>query len=177
MVKRFFLIRPALLLAAASLLSCAAHGQRRLSVEDRETIRRTLEFSSGAGSKLLEVDNVNGGIEIRKASGSGRARTVNGPVNVTFARNPMSASHFGSINGDIDVTLQPGLSADIRFKTFNGGVYTDLPVTTLPATVDAQRRNGKISYRTEYSSVRAGDGGAVLEFDAFNGDVRIRQAK
>jgi hypothetical protein len=41
----------------------------------------------------------------------------------------------------------------------------------------SERRNGKLVYKTEFSRVRAGNGGLVLEFDAFNGDVRIRQAK
>src|SRR5207244_876327 len=44
--------------------ACAASGQRRLSVRDHETIRRTLDFATGGTARLLEVDNVNGSIRV-----------------------------------------------------------------------------------------------------------------
>jgi hypothetical protein len=272
-------------------VSCVANGQRRFDVEDRETIRRTLEFARGNGTKTLEVDNVNGrirvigydgsnvemvankmirarsqaalqmakqevrlditdnadtiniyvdqpgherstqssshsnwnnhdyevtfdfevrvprraeihlwtvnggsievedvagdfnvnningAIEMRNVSGSGRVHTINGAVNVGFANNPKGASQFGSLNGDIEVTFRPDLSADLRFKTFNGGVYTDFPVTASPTALTPERRNGKFVYRNEFSQARIGQGGPTLEFDGFNGNVRIRQGK
>jgi len=125
----------------------------------------------------FNVNNINGAIEMRNVSGSGRAHTINGPVNVAFAENPKEDSHFGSLNGDIDATFRPDLSADLRFKTFNGGVYTDFPVTTLPSAPDTLRQNGKLVLRNEFSNVRIGKGGPTLEFDGFNGNVRIRQGK
>lgn len=287
-------MRRALLLLASVLMiaGCVATGQGRFSTEDRETIRRTLEFSPGQGTKILEVDNVlgsirvigydgrnvemvanrtiqadskekveaakaeimlditdksdtvsisvegldygrssrwtnrvsrrdpgykvifdfeirvprqseirlanvgdgdiqvenltggfdveniNGGIEMKGLAGSGRAHTINGPVTVVFASNPMNASHFGSLNGDVEVTFQRNLSADLRFKSFNGGVYTDFPVSALPEPVNkGERRNGRFVYRNTFSGARIGNGGPMLEFDGFNGDVRILQAK
>jgi hypothetical protein len=126
----------------------------------------------------FEVSNVNGGIEMTGISGSGRAQTINGPVDVKFAGNPSRSSSFKSMNGPVDVTFQRNLSADLRFKSFNGGVYTDFPVSALPAPVNtAQRRNGTFIYRNEFEGARIGNGGPLLEFDGFNGDVRIRQAK
>jgi hypothetical protein len=124
------------------------------------------------------VENINGGIEMKGISGSGRVRTINGPVTVVFTANPPKDSHFGSLNGDIDVTFPQDLSADLRFKSFNGGVYTDFPVGALPEPVNQpERRNGKFVYRSTFSGARIGNGGSMLEFDGFNGDVRIRRAK
>jgi hypothetical protein len=126
----------------------------------------------------FDVNNINGGIDMRGVAGSGRAHTINGPVTVNFARNPQRNSHFGSLNGDIEVTFQGNLSADLRFKSFNGGVYTDFPVKALPTPVNTpERRDGKFVYRNTFSGARIGDGGPMLEFDGFNGDVRILQAK
>ena len=126
----------------------------------------------------FDVNNINGGIEMRGIAGSGRAHTINGKVKVEYAGNPKEASHFGSLNGNVEVTFQRSLSADVRYKTFNGGVYTDFPVTTLPAPANTpERRNGKFVYKAEYQGVRIGNGGPVLEFDGFNGNVRILQAK
>jgi len=135
-----------------------------------------IEVEDVAGD--FTVNNINGAIEMRNVAGSGRAHTINGPVNVFFASNPKGSSHFGSLNGDIEVTFRADLSADLKFKTFNGGVYTDFPVTTVPTSLGtAQRRDGKFVYRNEFSQVRIGQGGPILEFDGFNGNIRIRQGK
>ena len=77
-------------------------------------------------STRLRLCTVNGGdvhVAVRRAtststtstaritlsgiSGSGRAATVNGSVSAVFAENPKSASQFKSVNGDLDVILQP----------------------------------------------------------------------
>lgn len=126
----------------------------------------------------FDVSAVAGSIEMTKVSGSGRAHTINGPVNVTFATNPTKNSYFGSLNGVVDVTFQRNLSADLKFKTFNAGVYTDFPVSALPTAVNTpQTRNGMFVYKNEYQGARVGQGGPMLEFDGFNRDIRIRQAK
>jgi hypothetical protein len=124
------------------------------------------------------VNNINGGIEMRKIAGSGLAHTINGSVRVTFDKNPTEDSHFGALNGEVDVTFRPDLSADLRFKSFNGGVYTDFPVTTVPSIVNAARTaSGKFVYRNDFSQARVGKGGPTLEFDGFNGNIKIREGK
>jgi len=126
----------------------------------------------------FDVSNVTGGIELSGIAGSGRAQTVNGSIDVRFAANPARSSSFKTVNGTIEVRFQRNLSADLRFKSFNGGVYTDFPVSALPTPVNAaQTRNGRFVYRNEFEGARIGNGGPMLEFDGFNGDVRILQAK
>src|SRR5438132_12096235 len=78
------------------------------------------------------VGNVNGDVEMDNIAGSGTARTVNGPVKVSFRQNPRENSDFRTINGDVDLRFAPGLAADFRFKTFNGSIYSDFTVTALP---------------------------------------------
>jgi hypothetical protein len=123
----------------------------------------------------FQIENVNGGIEMLDIAGAGSARTVNGPVRAVFDENPPGATSFASVNGDIVVYLQGGLSADIMMKTFNGKIYTDFDVTRLPALRPAaERRDGKFIYRSDRGfGVRVGAGGPELSFDAFNGDIRI----
>lgn len=126
----------------------------------------------------FDVNHVNGDIDMLEASGSGRAYTVNGRLNVTFADNPKKDSYFGSVNGEIAVTFRPNLSADLRFKSFNGGVYTDFPATALNIPPTGERRNGKFVYKTNgFSGARVGNGGPKIEFDGFNGNVRILRAR
>jgi hypothetical protein len=126
-----------------------------------------------AGS--FDVDNVNGAIRLTSMRGSGRAETVNGAVTASFVENPQSASEFKSVNGPIDVTFRRGLSADLKMKTFNGGLYTDFDVAPLPGLVRvAERLAGRLVYKADrFTLYRVGGGGPQLTFDAFNGDVRI----
>jgi len=125
------------------------------------------------------VKGLNGRIDMEGVSGSGSVHTLNGKVRVAFAHNPQRDCEFHTLNGAMDVYFQPPFDADLQFKTLNGGVYTDFPVTTLASTPGtADRRNGKFVYKSHgFSSARVGNGGPELTFDAFNGDIRILQAK
>jgi len=125
-----------------------------------------------------DVENINGGITMRDVAGSGRAYALNGGLHVTFTDNPRENSYFGSLNGVVEASFRPGLSADIRFKTFNGAVYTDFPVVTYLPTEPGktERRDGKYVYKSNsFTGVRVGTGGPELKFDAFNGNIRILQ--
>lgn len=124
----------------------------------------------------FDVHNVNGGISMTGLSGSGRAYAVNGAVSVVFAENPTGESYFGSLNGDVSVVLREDLSARLMVKTFNGDVYTDFPTTyvrELPPLVLESRRGKRVYKSSGFFGLRVGSGGPALEFDAFNGDIRI----
>jgi hypothetical protein len=127
----------------------------------------------------FDAENINGGLELLEVSGSGHAYALNRPVKVLFSRNPAAASDFGSLNGDVEIAFRPGLSADLWMKTFNGHAYTDFDVSALPGRAGVrEQRDGKFVYKTnEFFGVRAGNGGPELKFDAFNGDIRIRNRK
>src|SRR5262245_37840456 len=44
--------------------ACIARGERRFKFQNEETINRTLEFSSGNGTKTLELDMIRGSIRV-----------------------------------------------------------------------------------------------------------------
>ena len=121
------------------------------------------------------VRNVNGDIELDSMAGSGLAHTVNGPVKVTFRRNPQENSSFQSVNGNIDLFFARGLSADFRFKTFNGGIYSDFPVTTMPLQAPTkEERGGKVVFRADrFTAARISNGGPEIKIENLNGDIRI----
>jgi len=122
-----------------------------------------------------DIHGLNGGIDMQEVSGSGNIQTLNGSLNVAFSRNPQRETHFKSLNGRIDVHFQPPLDADLHFKTFNGAVYTDFDLTSLPIPAGSmENRDGKFVYRSNRSMAgRAGKGGPLLDFDAFNGAIRL----
>ncbi|HXV59451.1 MAG TPA: hypothetical protein VEK15_02070 [Vicinamibacteria bacterium] len=134
------------------------------------------EIRVDAVSGIFDVKNVNGGISITNASGSGRAYAVNGDVSVVFAENPAAASYFGSLNGDVSAVFEADLSARLMVKTFNGDLYTDFPTTYLRELppIDLAQRHGKKVYESSgYYGLQVGAGGPPIELDAFNGDIRV----
>jgi len=75
----------------------------------------------------------------------------------------------------VDVYFQPDFNADLHFKTFHGGVYSDFDVAPLPVKVGAgQNLNGKFVYRSNGGgSAQVGKGGPSLSFSGFNGSIRL----
>ncbi len=128
----------------------------------------------GVGGDFF-VRNVNGAIEMSEVAGSGSARTVNGPVKVTFRENPRADSEFASLNGSVELQFAKNLSADFRFKTLNGGIYSDYLLTALPERPPEQeRRNGRSVFRTDrYTGGRVGSGGPEIKLENLNGDIRV----
>jgi DUF4097 and DUF4098 domain-containing protein YvlB len=121
------------------------------------------------------VRNVNGDVEMENIAGSGTARTVNGPVKVSFRQNPRENSDFRTINGDVDLRFAQGLAADFRFKTFNGSIYSDFPVTALPVrAVQEEHHGAKVVFHADrYTGVRVNSGGPEIKVENLNGEIRI----
>ncbi len=150
------------------------HVPRETSLRVRTVNRGDIRVQDIDGA--FDVENINGGLDLVDVAGSGHAYALNRPVHVSFRRNPTGASDFGSLNGDVEVAFRPGLAADVWLKTFNGSAYTDFDVTALPGRPAVrEEKNGKYVYKgNQFYGVRVGAGGPELKFDAFNGDIKIR---
>jgi len=126
----------------------------------------------------FDVHEVNGPVEMKRMGGSGDVRSVNGGVLVAFDQNPTGPCNFKTVNGTVEVDLKPGLSADLRYKTLHGGIFTDFELNGQPSPVagSADRQNGKFVYRSHgLSQARVGSGGPLLSFETVNGEIRIRR--
>lgn len=127
----------------------------------------------------FDVSNVNGSVTLTDMAGSGRANTVNGRIDASFAASPRNESQFKTVNGTISATFPRDLAADLHLKTFNGGLFTDFDTTALPVAAERVERSERPRYvyrRRGFTNVRVGAGGPVLTFDTLNGDVRIQRA-
>jgi hypothetical protein len=122
-----------------------------------------------------EIHGLNGGIDMEAVGGSGTVRTLNGPVKVSFSRNPARTSEFHTLNGKVEVYFQPGLSADLNFHTLNGGIYSDFEIAGRPTQVSGNGGTGRWIYRSDRRrmSGRAGAGGPELTFDTLNGEILL----
>lgn len=129
-------------------------------------------------SGKFDVHNVNGSVSLRSISGSGSAYALNEDLVVSFKDNPEEDSFFGSLNGDVDISFQPKFDANLSLKTFNGKAYTDFKTTYSESNMPVSKHtddNGLTKYNTdEFATVRVGNGGPRLKFDAFNGDILIK---
>lgn len=122
------------------------------------------------------IHTINGRITMADVGGSGEATTINGRVTAAFSVAPHDTSTFKTINGDVVLEMPDALSADLRMKTFNGGLFTDFEVQALPTqmNVSTSRQGNRFVYRTNgFTSVRAGSGGPELTLETLNGDVRV----
>jgi hypothetical protein len=127
----------------------------------------------------FQISNVNGRITIDRVRGSGSATTVNGPITASFLDIPRTRSEFRTTNGNVTATWPADLAADLRMKTFNGGLFTDFDVTPVAtsATAAGERRNGRFVLKTnEFTTVRVGRGGPEVTLESFNGSVRVLRA-
>ena len=123
------------------------------------------------------VRNVNGSIDLAGMSGSGEAVTVNGPVVVSFAANPRDDSHFETVNGKIDVSFQPGLSADLDMTARWGELWSEYEVSPLPSPPPTRRTKGSrtIIELPRGTRVRVDDGGPTHSFETLNGNIYVRK--
>src|SRR5438132_945201 len=71
-------------------------------------------------------------------------RSVNGPIQVVFARNPGQPCSFETVNGSIDVTFRPDLNAALKLSTMHGDAYTDFDVQPVATEITTDTSgNGK----------------------------------
>jgi len=125
----------------------------------------------------FEVTNVNGKISLESVAGSGEARTSNGEVRASFARNPTGPCSFKTMNGDVALSFRPGLAADFRLKTMSGDAYSDFASTNLPPEeVHKETRADKTIYRRGgFSGTRVGRGGPEIRCETMTGDILIKK--
>jgi hypothetical protein len=125
----------------------------------------------------FELRNVNGGVRLVRAGGSGTINTVNGDVEAVFARAPSEATSFHTVNGELDVTFPANLSAELAFHTMQGDVFTDFDVESLSAPPEVRRDRGRYVLNTNRNSAfRVGTGGERHSFNTLNGDIFVRKA-
>jgi hypothetical protein len=103
---------------------------------------------------------VNGAIDI-STSGRAEAETVNGSIEADMGRADWDHDvSFETVNGSISITLPEDVNANVRARTVNGRIRTDLPLTV--REVGRRRLDGRL-----------GDGGPELELETVNGSISL----
>ncbi|HEU5289741.1 MAG TPA: hypothetical protein VFU05_03800 [Cyclobacteriaceae bacterium] len=122
------------------------------------------------------ANNINGNIKLTNLVREADASTINGDLDVTYTKNPDKDCRFYSLNGDINALFQKGLAANLSFESFNGEFYTDIqPIEGLPVKVEQTKEGDGIKYKVNGNRYKIRTGGALLDFETFNGDVFLKE--
>ena len=134
---------------------------------------KTLRFSgqtvngkvtaTGMG-KQVRANSVNGSVRV-STSDLAEAASVNGSVEVHMGRSDWSGTlSFKTVNGSITVEMPGDLNTDVRFRSVNGRLQCDFPLT-LQGSIGRGRVSGTI-----------GKGGRELNLETVNGSAELRRA-
>ena len=129
---------------------------------------------------LVNASNVNGPVAAMDLSNCEKIESVNGALDVKFARAPGEDCTIETINGRITVGLPANAGLDAIFSINHGDIESDFDVEpmALPAKLEKQQHDERFGYRLEQpAGARLGAGGPTFTFASLNGDVRIRKNK
>jgi hypothetical protein len=132
-----------------------------------------------AGAEI-DVETVNGGIEIAGTRGRVTAETTNGGVTARRIAGPIDAS---TTNGGVDVEVEAVIEPGIDLECTNGGITLRLP-REAKATLAARITNGGIDVHDLNIELageatrrrlegRVNGGGPRIALDGTNGGIRI----
>ena len=136
----------------------ARGGVRASSQADDVTLRRIagpVEAHSGDGDIVLDAIQ----------SMSVRAETQDGDVTFSGAIEPGGEYGFYLHDGDAFIEVPASVSARVSVSTFDGEFTSDFPV-----------RVERFSAGMQFDFV-LGDGGAVLDIEVFDGEIRLLQRR
>ena len=140
-------------------------------------VRYSVKVPAGAE---LDVETVNGGIEITGTRGRVIAETTNGGVTARRIGGPIDAS---TTNGGVDVEVEAVTEPGIDLECTNGGISLRLP-RDAKATLAASITNGGIDTNNLQIELvgkatrrrlegRLNGGGPRIALDGTNGGIRI----
>jgi hypothetical protein len=132
------------------------------------------------GGVAVSASNVNGPVAVKDLQDCAQIESVNGAVEVAFARAPSRDCSIKTINGDITLTVPGGTGLDAALSVMQGSVVSefDLEPLALPAKIDQRKEEGRFVYHIEQAAgIRLGTGGPTFSIESLNGDLRIRQSK
>ena len=125
---------------------------------------------------VVKAGNINGSVRLVNLKSQAVVHTINGDVDIDYAENPAKDCRFYTLNGDINALFQPGLSANLSFESFNGNFYTNIAkIENLPLKLERSTKGEELRYKINGNLYRVGQGGTLLDFETFNGNVYLKE--
>jgi len=117
--------------------------------------------------RSVRATSVNGSVHVSTKSWA-QAETVNGSIEVAMGSADWNGKlKIETVNGSISLKLPDDLSADVRFRSVNGNLNTDFPLT-IQGSLGSMPGN-------HHAEGRIGSGGRELDVETVNGSVRLEK--
>ena len=129
---------------------------------------------------VVNASNVNGPVAATDLNNCAQIKSVNGALDLKFARAPGEDCAIETVNGRITVGLPANAGLNAVLNINHGDIESDFDAEpiALPAKLAREENEDRFGYRLEQpSGVRLGAGGPTFTFASLNGDVRIRKNK
>jgi hypothetical protein len=129
---------------------------------------------------IVNASNVNGPVSVTDLNDCAKIKSVNGALNLKFARAPGEDCAIETVNGRITLGLPANAGLDAILNINHGDIESDFDAEpmALPAKLEREDKDERFGYRLEQpAGVRLGAGGPTFTFASLNGDVRIRKNK
>jgi putative adhesin len=114
-------------------------------------------------SRFVRASSVNGSVRVSTKSWA-EVSSVNGDVEAQMGSAGWTGTlHIDTVNGSIKLEMPGDLSAEVAFKSVNGKLDSDFPLT-VEGSFGGHSVHGRI-----------GNGGRELKMETVNGSVQIRK--
>ncbi len=127
---------------------------------------------------MVYANNVNGDVELTDIGNDTRAKTVNGRIDVKYAKMPTEFADFETVNGNIEVTAPKDGGAIYNFESQWGKIYSDFDFDKRlsPKVVSNKSGKGGTTYKVAKSnSYQVNEGGPEISFKTLNGKIMLRK--
>lgn len=119
-------------------------------------------LSVGEVEGSVEVSHVNGRVEVARSSGRAEVSHVNGGVKFGVSQLGQEGMDVSHVNGNVEIRLAQLVNADVEAQGHNGALTLNVPNVTM------QERMNR-----SYTRARFGTGGAPVQINHVNGNVRF----
>lgn len=110
----------------------------------------------------VEVSHVNGRVEVAQSAGRAQVSHVNGGVKLGVSQLGEEGMDVSHVNGNVEVRFSQLVNADVEAHQHNGALSLNVPNVTM------QERTNR-----SYARARFGTGGAPVQINHVNGNVRF----
>ncbi|MCZ6632472.1 MAG: DUF4097 family beta strand repeat-containing protein [bacterium] len=145
---------------------------------DLQSVNGNIDVPATSGS--VETGTVNGNIDVSETHGAVKSETVNGKIHLIAIVGSVQAQ---TVNGTIDIDIQSVDEDGIQAQTVNGKINLSLP-SDIRAKLRASTQNGNI--QTDFPLTVRGwigktakgqinGGGPSISLQTLNGGIRLKQ--
>ncbi len=127
---------------------------------------------------IVNLKNVNGGIEAVGIRGISNVRTINGGILLEFIDPPREGGTARTVNGNVELIFPASPNVHVKMETFTGQLFSDFAYTYRDAAprVEGKREDGMYVYRWNNATQNTmGKGGPQWSLKTLNGNIYIRR--